>query len=377
MSTISNKKKFLLLTSSSSSSDWSSLNTGANNRVLSIVSSDTSNDIYAGGLFTSIGGTSANRVAKWNGTSWTALGNGIGTTNVSEMAIIGNDLYVGGSFTTTGDNLTVNNIAKWNGTSWSALGSGLNGSVTSMAVNGNELYVGGFFTLANGNSANRVAKWDGSSWSALTDSVTGINGTSGQILTMTFDLSGNLWVGGNFPQAGGKSALFIARWDGSNWFGFNVNTFNQVPTCMTVDNSNNLYVGGYFTQVLNPDFSSFTANYLAKYSGSTWSPITVNGINGVGDVIENIFFKDNKLYVVGQFLTAGNISTNCIAMYDGSTWNNLKSLFTQGLGTILVKANIIYVGGSSTSPFNYISKYSEQISTNTFYLPLSKGVRRG
>lgn len=378
MSTISNKKKFLLLNSTSTSANWSSLNNGSNDRVLSIVSNDVSNAIYAGGLFTTIGGTSANRVAKWDGTSWTALGNGIGSISVSAMAIIGNDLYVGGTFTRTGNNLTVNNIAKWNGTSWSALSAGLNGSVTCMAVNGNDLYVGGFFNLTGDSltSVNNIAKWNGSSWSALTDISTNNNGTNAQILTMTFDLSGNLWVGGNFSQAGGRSAQFIAKWDGSNWDGFNVNTFNQVPACMTVDNSNNLYVGGYFTQVLNEDFSSFTANYLAKYNGSTWSPITVNGINGVGDVVEGIFFKDNKLYVTGSFTTAGNISTNCIAVYDGTTWNNLKSLFSPALGDVLVKDNIIYVGGTSTSPFNYIAKYSEQINTNTFYLPLLKGFKR-
>ena len=32
------------------------------------------NDLYAGGAFTRIGGINANRIAKWNGAAWSALG---------------------------------------------------------------------------------------------------------------------------------------------------------------------------------------------------------------------------------------------------------------------------------------------------------------
>ena len=33
-------------------------------------------DVYAGGDFTTAGGVSASRIAKWDGTSWSALGHG-------------------------------------------------------------------------------------------------------------------------------------------------------------------------------------------------------------------------------------------------------------------------------------------------------------
>jgi len=375
MSTISvNKKDFLLLSSTSTTSEWSSLSTGANSRVLSIVSNDSTNDIYAGGLFTYIGGVFANRVAKWDGTGWSSLGSGL-DGSVSSMVMNGNDLYVGGSFTTAGG-ISANNIAKWNGSAWSSLGSGLNGSVSAMVINGTDIYVGGFFTTAGGISANYVAKWNGSNWSVFTDTVTGITGANAQVLTMTVDLTGNLWIGGNFSQAGGKTALFISKWNGSTWFGFNVNTFNAVPYSMTVDNLNNLYVGGSFTQVLQQGYPAFTANYIAKYSGGVWYPITVNGVNGVGNAVEEIIYNNNKLYVAGDFTTAGDINTGYIAVYDGTSWNNLNSTFNTGVATIMIKSNLIYVGGLFTSPFYYISKYSEQTNKNTYYLPLLKKYRK-
>ena len=59
-------------------------------------------DIYVGGAFTTAGGSSANRIAKWDGSSWSALGSGV--DNVARTLVIsGTDLYVGGSFFTAGD----------------------------------------------------------------------------------------------------------------------------------------------------------------------------------------------------------------------------------------------------------------------------------
>ena len=35
------------------------------------------NDLYAGGLFSMAGGTVANQIAKWDGSSWSALSSGM------------------------------------------------------------------------------------------------------------------------------------------------------------------------------------------------------------------------------------------------------------------------------------------------------------
>src|SRR5205823_12017089 len=87
-------------------------------------------DLYAGGAFTTAGGSCANNMAIWDGTSWSALGSGVGVTSfkppVSALAVSGSDLYAGGDFTTVGGSST-NNIAKWDGSSWTALGSGMSG----------------------------------------------------------------------------------------------------------------------------------------------------------------------------------------------------------------------------------------------------------
>ena len=62
----------------------------------------------------------------------------------------------------------MNRIARWDGSAWSALGSGMNSTVKALAFdNSGNLYAGGYFTTAGGETVNRIAKWDGSAWSAL------------------------------------------------------------------------------------------------------------------------------------------------------------------------------------------------------------------
>lgn len=134
-------------------SAWSSLGSGLNEYADAI--SVSGSDVYVGGNFTQAGGGLANYAAKWNGTGWSALGDGLNwhfpSVGGSALVAKGLDVYVGGVFTQAGATLA-NYIARWNGSSWGALGSGLNNMVSAIAVSGTDVYVGGQFTTAGGRS---------------------------------------------------------------------------------------------------------------------------------------------------------------------------------------------------------------------------------
>ncbi|NOT30723.1 MAG: HYR domain-containing protein [Planctomycetes bacterium] len=70
-------------------------------------------------------------------------------------------LYAGGYFGTAGG-VPANGIAKWDGSSWTALGSGMNGFVSALRGyddgNGPALYAGGGFTSAIDSGDSFLAK---------------------------------------------------------------------------------------------------------------------------------------------------------------------------------------------------------------------------
>jgi len=172
--------------------------------------------LYVGGNFTSIGGVSAANVARFDGATWSSLGNGVNGT-VSAIAVANGAAYVGGSFTSA-SGVSVSRIAKWDGSTWSALGSGLSGSsssatVAAIVLNGNDVYAGGSFTNADGIYAPGIAKWNGTSWSTLGSGLYfSVSAGAGSCFAVA--LSGNdLFVGGSFSSAGDKPSMFIARWN--------------------------------------------------------------------------------------------------------------------------------------------------------------------
>jgi hypothetical protein len=161
-------------------SSWSSLGPGLQGTVRTLVVFDDGSGpaLYAGGTFTQADGSPGNYIAKWDGSAWSPLDSGVSgggaLTGVTALIVFddgsGPALYAGGTFTQAGG-IPARNIARWDGTSWSALGSGVNGFVAALTVfddgSGPAIYAGGGFTSAGDLEADRVARWDGSAWSVL------------------------------------------------------------------------------------------------------------------------------------------------------------------------------------------------------------------
>lgn len=203
---------------------WHALGTGMDGFVHAIALFDdgTGPAIYAGGSFATAGGVNANGIARWNGTAWSALGSGVsgGAARVSALRVFddgrGPALFVGGQFTSAGG-VEAFHIARWDGTNWSAVGDqpfGALDSVDAMEIfddgRGPALFIGGLFGTLDFSGIQKIARWDGRQWSPLG---AGISGGSVKALCSWDDGGGpTLHVGGGFNEAGGMTALRIARW---------------------------------------------------------------------------------------------------------------------------------------------------------------------
>lgn len=344
--------------------------------------------VYAGGNFTSAGGVLANRIAKWDGITWSPLGDGLDGW-VQALAVFndgsgsGPALYAGGGFTTAGG-VPASYIAKWDGSTWSAVGKGMNSWVYALRAfddgsgSGAVLYAGGDFTSAGAVMANRVAKWNGSVWSPLGD---GLNGGV-RALTLFQDGPGSglaLYAGGTFTAATGVNANRIAKWDGLAWSSLDSGVSGSSSAVFSLAVFDDgwgggpaLYAGGSFSSV-----GGVAANSIAKWNGSTWSPLGSGLSSGAVRVLEVFNSRTGgtpSLYAGGSFSSAGGVSANRIASWDGSTWWPLEDGISSSLGAGAVAAlavfhndagsrSELYAGGSFTSasgvPVKHIAKWDE------------------
>ncbi len=291
---------------------WSDLGNGFNGVPSAIAFSGT--DVYVIGGFTLAGGVSANQVAKWDGSLWSALGSGIsmGSGSPSVIAVAGTDVYVGGNFTAAGG-VSVKNIARWNGTTWDSLGSGLAGgnfglSVKAIAINGGDVYVGGMFVQAGGVSVHNIARWDGSAWDSLGAGVrdTNYNDPFAGYVTSIARSGTDIYVGGGFNMAGNIPIGYIAKWNGTSWSALGSGRNGEVSSIAI--NGSDVYVSG-------------GGSGVAKWDGSTWSDL---GVVGFVQSIK-IAFGGGSLYAAGEFASVGVNASNNVAQWNGSTWSSIPA----------------------------------------------------
>lgn len=317
-------KKLLLLTAtlisfSVGAQQWNALSSGMDKGVNSLEMYNGS--LHAGGYFTTAGGSGANYIAKWDGTSWTPLGTGVSGggsfTSVAAMAVYNGELYAGGIFTSAGGN-NANYIAKWNGSTWSPVGTGLDNWVHCMLVFNGELYVGGSFNSAGGNNAAKIAKWNGTSWSAV------FGGFTGEVRALGIH-NNELYAGGTFNN--------ISKLTSSGWSV--VANYNSYVTSIVSDATNNvLYVGGGFT------------NRVYMLKNSVWSPL---GTGITGGTVWGMAMHNNKLYVGGSFTNAGGTAASCIAVWDGASWAAMGTGMDQQVQAFISSGGSLYVGGMFTT----------------------------
>ena len=343
--------------------------------------------LYAGGAFTNAGNVAATNLARWDGFTWSQLGGGVpGTYSiftgspVSTMHFLGSDLYVGGFFTIVGGNVPALNIARWNGSSWSALGSGLKGPPNSSAVNtltvlGSELYATGNFTNAGGLTA-RVAKWDGVNWSSLG----AINGTGSRAASN----SGSLYICGDFSVANFNTPSnvignHILRWDGSTWNGVDSKPGKGTHTFVQALGwgSDGLYMGGAFNVI-----ATTTASRISRWDGTNWFALgdgVAGPYNANSLAVRAIKAQGSQLFVGGGFTTAGGLIANNVAAWDGNNWSTLGYGVDNTVFAVETTGTDVYVGGSFTNAYDF--QFSGTLvnriaiwNSSTGWLPLGSGV---
>lgn len=347
---------------------WEAVTTGKGVTGTSVsVMKDTGTHIYVGGSFVGAGPLVVNHVARFDKATetWSALGSGVnvavggfGGASVSDILVDGTDVYVAGSFDHAGG-VAANNIAKWNGSSWSALGSGFNSSVSALAKIGSTLYAAGFFSASGAVSASNIAKWDGSAWTPLG---TGID-DNGYVTDLEV-IGADLYVGGGFATAGGNPAANIAKWNGTVWSALGSGLTDDAEALLA--DGGTLYVAGEFSSA----GGVAQAKYIAVWNGSAWSALGT----GLGFYATALAKSGANLFVGGQFSQAGGSPARYVAVWNGAAWEPVAEDLT-GLGfpdpavrAIVVNDSTAYFGSTliraGNVPFGKFGKATLAASSN-------------
>ncbi len=230
----------------------------------------------------------------FNTNQWTTIGTA--SNGVSCLGIYNGDLIAAGGFGDI-DGVPANRIARWDGTQWYPLNNGITGSshvINDVEIYNGRLFAGGAFDYADSNDAWNIAVWNGVSWNNLcssggsfgTDGLTG-NHSGAEILDMeVFD--NKLYITGQFEKVC-NIICYLAYWDDTTWHGTSypygdgrklvpcnerlyikhaggawVNSFNGNQTISLVDSTfntdSNLKIENFQSVLYSGGVFSFSAN---------------------------------------------------------------------------------------------------------------------
>jgi trimeric autotransporter adhesin len=277
-------------------------------------------DLVAAGRFDSAGGTAVNNIARWDGTTWSPLGAGLTRSpgwssppSVLALTVAGNgDLVAGGRFDRAGS-VSVAEVARWNGTAWSSMVGGIGTTVHTLTTLPNGDVVAG----GPNSSFTSIGRWTGTAWVPLGAPMLG----SARVLAIA--ANGDLLAGGNlgFAPGSGPTSFSVGRWNGTSWS--TIPTAFVEPDALVGLANGDVLVGGAFHRIT----ATVPALSIARWDGVSWSTMGAGfgfGVTGTLPTVRCITeLPDGSVFAGGSFLNSGNVAMSSAARWDGNAWQPL------------------------------------------------------
>lgn len=322
-------------------------------RVLALAGST----LYAGGLFSEIGGQPRNSVARlstadgtadhWNPDAGESAFSGQRReVHALLLASDGSRVHLGGTFNKVdaADALSFATVEKNTGdliAGFEDLDIGSPGEINALVKSGNDLYFGGYFFRVNGEPLQHLGKLDTTTGQVVNWDA----GFGGQVFALAVD-GASVYAGGRFTDVGGLERNHIAKLSGADAAvdaAWNPDFSGDIHALLLQGNA--LYVGGKFSKVNNT-----YRQRLAKITADTgtldpaWDP-------AVNNDVYVLTHSGADLFVGGRFSEIGSLSRNRLAKIDAasgvvdSSWSVDANREVYALA---VQGDALFVGGSFT-----------------------------
>ncbi len=282
--------------------------------------------VVVAGNFTVAGGTPVARIAHLNTATnvFTPLGTPTGSTSTLEAVAVlpDGDILTGGNFSNLGGT-TVNRIGRFDidTQTWSDINYGTQGGAVNAILvlpGGGQILAGGNIPRAQNRVVNHVARYTFATgqWENV-----GSNMVSSGDLVLDFALApdGTVIVGGSFLSGGGGGvgALRIARYNPSNnaWSALGSGCNNVVEAVEVLDDGD-VVAGGYFTSA-----GGVPCNRLARFDvdTGTWSALGGPPAPGFSHVTDIVKLPSGELFIGGEFTVAGGVAATRVVICNPDT----------------------------------------------------------
>lgn len=300
--------------------------------------------IILGGAFTQVNGIPRLGIARLNpdGSVDTTFNPGLNGSANAVLTDGSGRILVAGSFTQIAG-ASANNIARLNadGTVDGGFNSGTGASATVKDLKidqDGQIYLGGQFTQYNSIPQGKIARLnpDGTLDTTFAPLVT--DSSFATVVSIAFDSTGHVLIGGQFNQVNGTPRSFLARLNSNGTLdtSFDTGTTLNITSLQTivVSTDNHILVGGFFPDVgdlrrLNTDGTLDTA-FPARITSSGQANIVLP--DGTG-----------RLIVAGAFREINGIARNGIARLNAD--GSVDQTFNPGTGTGFIAAMTLDASG--------------------------------
>ncbi len=334
---------------------WAPLDGGTDGPVTVLHTLDNGHVLVCGS-FTEAGGSAAERVALWNGTSLVPMGSGLNGTITCAVEYNG-EVYVGGNMFNG-----ISDLAKWNGSSWefSVVFSGKLPHINALHVHDGMLHAAGE-TMGFAGVDHHVMRFTGGGWVTMGDHF------NDRVLALE-SFNGELVAGGMFTQSVSITDPFmphVARFDGTGWSQLGDGLDASVRDLLTVDGT--LHAGGDLYVNVLPTFG------LARITvgANDWQHVLPGHVDyissGVGpSYIASLAAHDGLIYFAGQFeMYFLMLMGNHIASFNG-TPDGVEPLayLDQHVHATAVANDRLFMGGEFNAWLPYVAAVDISTSLN-------------
>lgn len=340
--------------------------------------------LVVAGSFTGIelatGTVAANNVARWNGSTWSALGAGPSlpagsyAADVYSATVFNDVLWVGLGYSDASSIYDAGGVQVWNGSAWVVVGAADRPVKTLAARIGTALtnsfvFAGGPFTTMNGVASAKVVRFTPTtnSWTAIgTPPSTSSFAECQQLYVRATGIS-SYEVAAVFRTSGQDKAW---RWTGPAWVPLpNLDDFADVMSSVRLAFHGGRYVVGV-AMVPTTTLRGFLHGHDS--ATATWTPLTGPGIDGQ---VRAVCHDGAQLVIGGDFHAIAGTAVNHVARGSAGSWQPLGSGFAGTVNAIvrmpngdLVAAGAFTALGDGT-PMSRIARWN-----GTSWSPVGGGV---